>query len=200
VANRSTPAKRASDGKRQVKHIQRRYKTDLKKRRKLLPGEIEYVDDMVIVMKLAGFTNSQIGSSIGISRGQVKEVLEKPEVTEKLVSLRTRLPQAALDLIQGLMIEAVITIGDVMRTSPDPKWRLQSAFDLLDRGGVTKASKQERHTINEERTTFTDDGIVEKLRTAPLEVQEEAAQIIERLEILLQVNAETADLGEGEGE
>jgi hypothetical protein len=200
VANRSTPAKRASDGKKQVKRIQRHYKTDLKKRRKLLPGEIEYVDDMTLVLKLAGYTNSQIASAIGISRGQVKEILEKPEVTEKLLALRTRLPQAALDLIQGLMIEAVVTIADVMRTEIDPKWRLQSAFDLLDRGGVTKASRQERHNINEDRTTFTDDGIVEKLRAASPEVQEEAAQIIERLEVLLQVEAETADVGEGEDE
>jgi DNA-binding XRE family transcriptional regulator len=53
------------------------------------------------VLKLAGYTNSQIASAIGISRGQVREILEKPEVTEKL-SLRTRLPQAALDLDSGL--------------------------------------------------------------------------------------------------
>lgn len=200
MANRSTPATRASAGKKEVKRIQRRYKTDLKKRRKLLPGEIEYIDDMVVVLKLASYTNSQIAASVGISRGQVKEILEKPDVTEKLISLRARLPQAALDLIHGLMIEAVVTIADVMRTEIDPKWRLQSAFDLLDRGGVTKASRQERHNINEDRTTITDDGIVEKLRAASPEIQEEAAQIIERLEVLLQVEADTAEVAEGDDE
>ena len=193
MPKKTTPATRAADGKKKVQSVRRKYKTNLSKPRKLLPGEVEHVNDMVIVLKLAGFTGSQIGSSIGISRGQVREILAQPEVAEKLVSLRARLPQAALDLLQGYMIEAVQAMVEVLRRSSDDKYILQAASEILDRGGLAKASRQERHNINEDRMTITDDGIVERLRQAAPEVQEEAAQIIERLEILLAVEAETSE-------
>lgn len=185
----SQPAKRAADAKRDVAHVRRKYKTDVSKRRKLLPGEIPYVEDMVVVLKIAGYTRSQMSRVIGISKGQVKEILEKPEVNEKIVSLRSRLPQAALDLLQGYMIEAVQAIVDVMRSTPESKYILQAAGEILDRAGLPKASRQERHNVNEDRFTVTDDGLVDRLREASPEVQEEAAQLIERLEGLLAATA-----------
>lgn len=188
-----TPASRAADAKREVKHVQRKYKVNLKTRRKLLPGEIEHVENTVIVLKLAGYTGSQIATVVGISRGQVREILAEPSVAERLIKLREALPAAALELLQGYMIEAVQAIVDVLRTEQDSKYVLQAASEILDRAGLPKASKQERHSVNEEKTTFTDDGIVERLRQAPPEVQEEAAQIIERLEVLLAVEAETSE-------
>lgn len=196
--NQNTPAKRAADAKREVAGVRRKYKTNLKSRRKFLPGEEEYVADTVIVLKLAGYTGSQIGRVVGISRGQVRMILDKPDVAEKLIKLRSALPAAALDLLQGYMIEAVQALVDVMRRSEDDKIMLQAAGEILDRAGLPKASRQERHSVNEERTIITDDGIVEKLRQAPPEVQEEAAQIIERLELLLAIEAETAEEAENE--
>ncbi len=181
----STPNKRAVNRKKEVDRIRRRYKVDVNKKRRLLPGEIPHVQNMIVVLRLAGYSNVQIARIIGISRNQVTDHLKEPAVAELLVSLRARLPQAALDLLQGYMIEAVQAIVDVMRRSGDDKYILQAASEILDRAGLPKASKQERHTIEEERVTFTDDGIVESLREAPIEVQEEAAQLIERLESIL---------------
>jgi hypothetical protein len=189
----SQPAKRAADAKRQIASVRRKYKVDVNKSRKLLPAEIPYVEDMVVVLKIAGYSRSQMAKVIGISKGQIKLMLDNPDVAEKIVSLRARLPNAAIDLIQGLMIEAVMTIADVMRTENDNKVRLTAAFDLLDRGGASKVSRQERHNLNEERTTFTDDGIVEALRAASPEVQEQAAQLIEALEKLLGGEVEKAE-------
>lgn len=189
----SQPVKRAADAKREIAGVRRKYKLDVNKSRKLLPAEIPYVEDMVVVLKIAGYSRSQMAKVIGISKGQIKMILETPEVTNKIVSLRARLPNAAIDLIQGLMIEAVMTIADVMRTENDNKVRLSAAFDLLDRGGAAKVSRQERHNLNEERTTFTDDGIVDALRQASPEVQEQAAQIIESLEQLLGTAASKAE-------
>lgn len=186
---RSTPDTRAADGKRNVSSVKRRYKVDVNKRRKLLPGEIEGVEDTVLVLKLAGYTRSQMAKVVGISKGQIKEILEKPEITERLIKLRSALPQAALDLLQGYMIEAVQAIVDVMRTTGDDKFVLQAAGEILDRAGLPKASRQERHSVNEDRTTFTDDGILEKLRSASPEIQEQAAQLIESLESLLSQHA-----------
>lgn len=194
----STPDVRAAEGKKKVDRIRRKYKVDVNKRKKLLPAEEPHVAQMVVVLKLAGYNRIQIAKAVGISRQQVTEFLDKPEVTEQLVRLRAALPTAAIELLQGLMIEAVVAIADVMRTSEDDKYVLAAAGEILDRAGVPKASRQERHTVNEERTTITDDGLLERLREAPVEVQEEAAQIIERLENLLAVAAESGEEGDDE--
>lgn len=181
----SQPDVRAADAKRRVSGVRRKYKVDVNKSRTLLPAEVPYVEDMVVVLKIAGYSRMQMAKVIGISKGQIKSILDKPEVSEKIVSIRARLPNAAIDLIQGLMIEAVMTVADVMRTEDDNKIRLTAAFDLLDRGGAAKTSRTEAHRINEDRTTFTDDGIVEALRKVSPEVQEKAAGLIEELEKLL---------------
>jgi hypothetical protein len=193
----STPTSRASEGKKKVTTVRRRYKQDVLKSRKLLPGEIPHVIDMVLVMKLAGYTNTDMARIIGISRKQVAEVLKAEDVSEKLTLLREKLPVAALDLLEGYMIEAVQVIVDIMRRSDD-KVALSAAIEVLDRAGLPKASKTERHNINEDQITVTDDGLVDRLREASPEVQEEAAQLVERLEALLAASAETEAIEEGE--
>lgn len=186
----STPDARASEGKKEIARVRRKYKVNTKTNRKLLPGEIPHVEAMVCVLKLAGYSGRQMSQVIGISRAQVAEILADPKVQNQIVELRARIPSAAIELLQGYMIEAVQAIVDVMRTTDDDKLVIMAASEILDRAGVPKASRQERHNVNEDRTTFTDDGIVEKLRKASPEVQEEAAQIIERLETLLATHAD----------
>ena len=145
---------------------------------------------MLVVLQLAGYNHTQKARIIGISVDQVREFLNDPAVQEMLVLLRERIPDAALELLQGYMIEAIQAIVDVMRRSADDKTVIQAAADILDRGGLGKVSRQERHQTNEDMTTITDDGIVEKLREASPEIQEEAAQLIERLEGLLSAASE----------
>lgn len=183
MPRKAAPLQRASDAKRHVARVRRSYKVDLTKPKKLSPGEIPHVEHMVVVMKLAGYSKSQMARAIGISKSQCGRILEQPDVQEELAVLRDKLPQAALDLLQGFMIEAVMTIADVMRTEKDNKIVLQAAADILDRSGLPKASKSERTTVSE--TKITDDGIVEQLRQASPEIQEKAATIIEDLEKLL---------------
>jgi hypothetical protein len=185
VARKSTPAVRATASKKEVQRVRRKYKTNLNKSRKFLPGEQDHVIDMIVVLKVSGYPNTQIAQVVGISREQVGKLLKEPDVTERLVMLRAALPQAALDLMQAYMVEAVVTVVDVMRTESDSKYVLQAAAEILDRGGMPKSSRQERHSTEEHNTTFTDDGIVERLREAPPEVQEKAAQMIEEFEKLL---------------
>lgn len=180
---KSSPLQRRADHAREIKRIRKLH--DSRFRKKLLPGEIPHVEDMVVILTLAGYTRAQVGTVIGISAAQVRETLNKPHVGEKLVELRKRLPAAALELLEGLMIEAVTTIADVMRTSQDDKITLLAASEILDRAGLPKASRQERHTVNEEKTTISDDGLLEKIRQATPEQQEQAAQLIEDLENLL---------------
>lgn len=185
VQKKFTPAVRARDAKLEVNRVRRRYKKGLRTRKRLMKFEESHVIVMCVILQLGGYSRTQMSQIIGISRGQVREFLDTPEAKELLVGLRQRLPQAALDLLHGYMIEAVQAIVDVMRSSADDRYILQAAGEILDRAGLPKSSRQERHSINDERVTVTDDGLVEKLREASPEVQEEAAQIIERLEELL---------------
>lgn len=183
--NSQTPEGRVRAKTQAQMKVRRRYKKNTLLSRKLLPGEIEHVDDMVIVLRLAGYSQRQIAQTVGLSQTQVDQILDKPHVTDKLIEIRAALPKAALELLQGFMIEAVQSIVDVMRTSQDDKLVLQAAGEILDRSGLAKASRQERTQITENRTVFTDEGIIEKLRSASPEVQEQAAQAIEALENLL---------------
>lgn len=194
----STPNKRASESKKTVTSVRRKYKQNVIKSRKILPGEQEHVINMVLVLKLAGYNNTQMARVIGISRNQVAQILDSPEVTERLVLLRSALPAAALELMEGYAIEAVQVVVDIMRSTPDDQIALKAAVEVLDRTGLPKVTKQERHNTEEELLTVTDDGLLEKLRDASPEVQEEAAVLVERLENLLAAKAEGEVVEEGE--
>lgn len=185
------PAQRASASKKHVAKVRRSYKKNLKTRKKLLPVEEKHVATMVVILKLAGYTRSQMASIIGVSRGQIKEILEKPETLKLLETMRERLPQAALELLHGYSIEAVQAIVEVMRMSHEPKWILHAAESILDRVGIPKASRMERHSINE--NTVSADDFFERLRQAPPEIQERAAQMVEDLEKLLGEQTEDED-------
>jgi hypothetical protein len=162
-----SPETRARKKSSELTKVRRKYKRNLTLSRKLLPGEKEHVADMVIVLRLAGYNQDQMASVVNLGLSQVKALLAEPYVAEKLLAMRKALPQAALELLQDYMVEAVQTLVDIMRMGDDEKIVLAAAGEILDRGGLSKASRQERHEVREKRTTFTDDGIVEKLRQAP---------------------------------
>jgi hypothetical protein len=185
LSARRTPEERAELQQKSVKRIRRRYKVALNKKKVYSPGEREHLIDMVIVLKLGGYSNNQIGSSVGISRGQVKEILEEVKTAERLQDLRNNLPGAALDLLHGYSIEAVQAIADVMRSTEDDALILKAAAEILDRVGIAKVSKAEReiHQMNENKMTIgAEEGLLDSLRELPPDRQEEAAQMIEQLE------------------
>lgn len=186
---KKTPEARAGERERELQRIRRKYRKGTTIDKKLLPGERKQIEDTVIVLRLAGYERSQISRIIGISLAQVKSIMDDPKTTERLVHLRATITQAALDLLQGYMIEAIQTIVDIMRGSNDDKITLAACAEILDRAGIVKASRQERLQVNETKTTLTDDGIVEALRAASPEIQEQAAQLFEQLEGLLSENA-----------
>ena len=194
----STPTRRVSETKNDVKRVRRRYKKNVNKQSRLLPGEIPAVQNMVAVLHIAHYPKIQIARIIGISKQQVTEFLEDPAVMEMIVTLRQGLPEAALDLMEGYMIEAVQAIVDVMRVSQDDGVVLRAASEILDRTGLGKVTKKETHNVNEDQTTISDDGIVEKLREASPEIQEQAAQMVEGLQNLLAQAAAEQEAGADE--
>lgn len=187
------------DTKKEVMKVRRRYKKNIKRNAVIRPGEREFILATVCTLKLARYPNTQIAKIIGISRQQVAELLDDPQVAERLIKIQENLPAAALEIMEGYSIEAVQALVDVMRTTDDDNYRIKAATEILDRTGIPKVSRQERKTEHEENVNITDDGLLDKLRGAPPEVQEEAAQIIESLETLLAVHAQTTTEIEGDG-
>lgn len=186
----STPDARASDGKKRVESVRRKYKVNTKTTRKLLDVEIPHVKNMVAMLKVAGYNRTQISKVVGISRGQVAEFLDMEDVQSTITELRERLPGAALELMQGYMLEAVQAVVDVMRTSEDGQVVLKAAAEVLDRGGMPKMSRQERSEETTQKSVVEFGGdFVESLRSASPEVQEKVASLIEQAENILKESA-----------
>src|SRR5262245_14348973 len=113
-------------------------------RRKILPGQKELVTDTVLILKLVNYSNVQIGKIVGISSDQVGDILNDEKTAERFLKLKKTLSQAAYELIQTYLIEAVQVVADVMRTSEDDAIVLKAAGELFDRGGLPKASRSEQ--------------------------------------------------------
>jgi len=184
---RRSPEDRAAAIENDRQRVRRRYKKNLTIKRRIRPGEESHIINQLVILKIAGYTNMQMGRVIGISRGQVAAYFDRPEINELLIETRANLAEGAAFLLKSYSIEAVQAIADVMRSSSDDKMIVTAAAEILDRSGLPKASRSESkiHKTSEELTTITDDGIVDRLREASPEIQEEAAQIVERLEELL---------------
>ena len=164
--------------------IRRRYKKSITRRRKIRPGQRELVVDTVLILKLVNYSNIQIGKIVGISNSQVGEILNEPNTAERFVKLKQTISQAAYELLQTYLVEAVQTVVDVMRTSDDDAIVLKAAAEVFDRSGLPKQSRSDStvHKTEEKRTTLTDDGFLDAMRTLPPEKQEQAAQMIEQVQ------------------
>lgn len=186
----STPNARAADQKKRVDKVRRKYNKNVNKTKPILSGEIAFLENMTCILKLGRYSNTQIAKVVGIGRAQVADILDRPHVTELLVKLQKTIPEAALTIMEGYAIEAVVSIADVMRTSEDDKYVLQAAAEILDRTGLPKSTKSERKTTDEQHVEITGDSLVAALREASPEIQEQAAVMVEQLEELLKSAAE----------
>lgn len=197
---RSNPENRAAGIERDRQRVRRSYRKDTTRGRRIRLGEMEAVTNQVIIFTIAGYTPTQISRIIGISRGRVRGILDEPATQALMAETIAGLTEAAASLLQSYSIEAVQAIADVMRASSDDGMILKAAAEILDRCGLPKASRTESkvHKTNENLTTFTDDGILEQLREASPEIQEQAAQMVEQLENLLTVAAEGVNDEAGE--
>ena len=178
--------------------VRRRNSRAVNIRRKLLPGEKRHIEEQIAVLRIAGYNNTQIAKVTGVSRGQVKEILESGDVTELVNELRLALTKAASNLLEHSLIEAVQALVNILRSSKDEQNIIKAAGEILDRGGLPKLSRQEQRREIETKTSFTDDGIVDAIRMLPPEQQEEAAQMIEGLQKML-TNAIEGENGDSPG-
>lgn len=186
------PSSRAEVLKKQRTKARRQMAAKMNKGPKhRMMAEVEFRKDMAIILKIAGYTHEQIGASIGESKQTIFNWLHEPKIEAKFEALTQTLTESALSLLQTYTIEAVQTIVVIMRTSNNDKFVMEAAKEILDRGGIPKASRSISESTSKSETEITDTTLLEKIRKATPEVQEQAALAIEQLENLLSQHSES---------
>ena len=184
----------------------KKYKVDISKRSSVtLPKEKQIIEDTVVVLKVAHYSNTQIAKIVGLSRGQVAEILKDTRIQRRGEQIAEKLPQAALNQLQNYMIEAVQWVVHVGRSNLGPDGDhnlvLKAADTILDRGGTPKTSRTERKDENENPLDAIGrgghEGVFERVRLLPPESQERAAQLYDALEDGLKLIIEES-VGEAE--
>jgi hypothetical protein len=197
-----TPDERAANLKKQTDKVRKRYKVNVRKRRKFtFEGEEDLVADMIVVLKLANYSNTQVAMVVGISRKQVATFLEDGNVQKKYLRLKEALPQAAFELGRMYLIEAVASVVHVMRTTEDEGMILKAAAELFDRFGIPKSSRVESAPdpgAAGDDNPMSDPGLMDKLRKASPEIQQAVVDLqdsfLEGVEKILSNSVEeTAD-------
>lgn len=162
-----------------------------KKGKRRAPGEVEFKKDLMIILKVAGYNHTQIATAIGEHRDTVNVWFKEPDTAAKFLKVTKSLTSASLRLLETYTIEAIQTIADLMRDSNDEQIILKAATEILDRGGLPKASRTEQKT--EHHTTFsTDDETTQALRELSPELQEQAAEMMDEVVAFLNTNTKNS--------
>ena len=178
MAPRKTPIERAEIIMNAERKAKKGYRLNTRVRRAATDDELVVIKDMLVSLKLVGFTNQQCGAIVGLSRGQVRDITQDENFRKRLESLRTKLPEAAINLGRAYLVESVQAVVHVLRTETDNALVLKAAAELFDRFGIPKVSKVEQPAPKEEEGEINK-STMEKLREAPPEVQEQIAALHE---------------------
>ena len=96
MPRKATPTARAADAKKRQDRVRRKYNKNVTKNKVIRPGEVAFIEQMVCIMKLGRYSNTQIAQAVGIGRGQVAEILERPHVAEILIELQKAIPETKI--------------------------------------------------------------------------------------------------------
>jgi hypothetical protein len=147
--------------------------------------------------KAAGFSHNYIGDALNLTRGQIGHWFEEPAMQERYRAISADMKNGAIKLLKSYAIEIVESLMTIARTTDDEKLAASVLQDLADRIGLTKVSRTESATTATQKSEveITDPaGLVEKLKDAPPEVQQQAAQHMEGMMALMAEHIDTADV------
>lgn len=177
MAKAKTPEERSEILRQTEKKARRRYRKT-SKRKQMNAEEIQFAKDIIVPLKVVGgYSNLQIGMIVGISKGQVAQLLKDENLQRRISKLKSDLPQAALDLMQVYLIEAVQAVVHVLRTSENNAEILQAAAMMFDRAGLPKLSRSEQSSEFKDPPSIDNNDLFQQLREASPEIQEKAAQL-----------------------
>lgn len=145
-------------------------------------------------LKAAGYPHSYIGEALGTTRGVVSNWFhEIPEMRVRVSEIQADYIDGAVKLLRTYAIELIEMLVNIARTSDDDKVRINAITEALDRMGLAKVNKSESaaSVTQKSEVDITDKtGLVESLKDAPPEVQQQAAK---HMEELLALSAEHTD-------
>lgn len=188
----SLPRKSAESLADQRNDIKKRYKGGKHTRRELVSfdslSEVEQAvkKEAACFLKAADYSHTYIAEALGTTRGVVKEWFagESGEVMRARVQeIQQDYIDGAVKLLKTYAIELIEMLVEIARDERvDAKTRIQAITEALDRAGMSKVNKsQSAATITEKHVVDITDktGLVEALRDAPPEVQQEVARRME---------------------
>jgi hypothetical protein len=144
--------------------------------------------NLAVVLRAAGYSYPSIAASVGVQQTTVKNWFNiDKRVRELYDDLMIDVAQNGRMLLAAIALKSMEVLYEILEEETDNKIRLDAAKEGLDRGGYPKESRKENvsHVTAEQKTTFGALPEVAALRELPVDKQEEAAQLIERLEEML---------------
>lgn len=158
------------------------------KKKSNLPGEELLKKNLAIYLKVGvpNISYNEIADRIGETRKTVKNWFKSdPLVREQYEFTLDNLREGAHKYMQTYSLEAVETLALLMRMGSE-KYMFESAISILDRVGVPKVERFENQNENISKHQWADrSALVEEIRKLSPEQQEEAIEVIEKLESLL---------------
>lgn len=137
-------------------------------------------------LKAADFSHTYIAEALGTTRGTVKGWFEgEPgeRMREHVAEIQQDYIDGAVKLLKTYAIELIEMLVDIARDlDVDAKTRIQAITEALDRAGMSKVNKSQSAVTSTERkeVDITDrTGLVDALKDAPPEVQQEVARRID---------------------
>lgn len=160
--------------------------------------DLEYQKGVAVVLRISGFTYKEIALIVNSHPDSIKRWFQDPKVQEDYNEMKLAVTKAGRRLLEAYVIEAIEGIHHVLRTAENPKFILDAASEILDRAGLAKVSRNEKKVEHEHEHKLTEKGtpLLERLREAPPEIQEKAAQGIEELEQMLETAMNKNKAGE----
>jgi hypothetical protein len=151
--------------------------------------ELEVMKTKAAFLKAAGYSHTYIAQALNTTRSIVGHWFEEPEMRAEVVRINEDIVGGSLKLLKTYAVELVEMLMEIARTSDD-KTALQAITEGLDRMGLTKVNKSEGRSVIETKTDIeiTDPhGLIDKLKDAPPEAQQAAA---EHMEALMSITSE----------
>lgn len=181
-----SPAARANSLEAERLKMRRGFKKVTKKAGKQrAAGEKDFKMQMGVILDIAGYTAYQISLSLGESKSTIVRWKKEPEWDKLYEKSAKVITGSALTLLQTYTIEAVQTLATLMRTGRDDKVVLDAVKEILDRGGMPKASRQEVVTPSDpdaEKEARNERSLMDKFRALPPEAQQQAADLYSAME------------------
>lgn len=146
--------------------------------------QAEYVEKCVqaAFLKASGFSYTDIGTYLGLSRGLVRAMFAEPGMTERVAKIMAMQVEGAAELLRTYAIGFVQRLVDIIDTTEDEALAMKGILEGLDRVGLTKVNKSESVSAvtRKEEVEITDTtGLLTKMQGAPPEVQAQVAQKLE---------------------